>query len=540
VAQKPPFNIKFVFPVMLLFCFCISTPLHAEQTKLLPEIQLLMMGNTLVAIDDVALFEPTDSNDSIRQQAELLEREILRRKLAESNDQTKELPVFTAQPLKGFKKSQSGPSSPVLSALSQPTLFDHIDQEIIDPFRSGDNFENFLTRIANHMKYNVGLFGEYNDNIFLTPDDKESDFITSLNQSLAIEYPMDNFYLEAIYNVILNFYGQGDETADIQTANFNLSYYPFDVLSFGVSDQFVKVGDTNIASDIGDQTISAGYLSNNLRPEVEIELWENGFFQMFWNYEHIDFSTEESSFFIDRDVHTLDVRLKHRWDTIISNYLGYRYMDVDFDNLTTKDSDSHILYYGLDYHVPGILTFFGEVGHESKEFDNTGGGLRVTSAGGTEGAITIDPFDIFIPFEPRREHDYNVNFLVGIQSNVSNFNAISLTYRSRLAVSSRSEFSQYLAKTFTVNSRHFIDSKTLLFPTLLLEVQSFDAKDSFDLLFPDGDATTKVFSTGLTLRRILKEWLFFDVGYFYSRRTTDFPGEANNVSRFRFGAEAIF
>jgi len=190
------------------------------------------------------------------------------------------------------------------------------------------------------------------------------------------------------------------------------------------------------------------------------------------------------------------------------------------------------------------VKFFGEIGYESKEFKNTEGELILISPGGTVpvrgGSITVFPFRIAIPFEERRNQDNNVNYLVGLESLLSRFNKISLTYNSHLVESSRTEFTQYLSKAFAANSRHYLNSKTILFFSSFLEFQAFDAKDSFDLFFADGDATTKIYSIGMTLRRLLTEWLYFDVGYTYVRRTTDFPGEASNNSRFRFGARATF
>jgi len=440
--------------------------------------------------------------------------------------------------LSPLKKLHPTKSHSALFALSKPTFFDHVDREIVDPFRSMDNFKDFLARIVDHLDFRVGVFGEYNDNIFLTPSDKTSDHILSLFQVLHIKYPMDTFYWEAMYGVNLNIYGQGDETTDTQNAYMRLSYLPFDELSFGVSDNFVKVGDSEIATSIGDQTVSAGFLTNNFRTDVEAEIWTNGFFEIFWNYEAIDF--DENDFFIDRDVHTIDTRLKHQWHPLLSNHLGYRFTDVEFDETDLKDSNSHTLFYGLEAICPGILTLLGEVGFESKRFENTGGGIRVTTDTFSTGSLTIDPIDITVPFEERRKNDDNVVFSLGIESNLSKFNSVKLSYNHRTFVSSRSEFTQFLAKSFAVNATTYIDSKTILLTDLFLEFQSFDAKDSFDILFPDGDASTKIYSTGVTLRRLLTEQIFFDVGYSYTRRTTDFPGEGSNNSRFRFGGTVLF
>jgi len=514
----------------LFFIFSTLSPkIFAEEVTLRPDIQLLMVGNTLVAIDDFSLPEMDVTSEAlITQQALELEREILLRKLAESQSETKEIPLVLSKSIPQLEKLKSTELSPSLSALSHNTFFDDFHQEILDPFHSMDNLNNFFTRLVDYLDYKVGLYGEYDDNIFLTPSDKESDFKTVLNQSIEIEYPMDKFYFDLLYAANLDFYGQADETIDTQTVGVQLSYFPFNHLSVGVSDQLIKVGNSDIATSIGDQTLSLGYVTNNVRAELEYELWENGFFEIFYNNEHVDFSKDDVSVFINRNTNILDVRLKHRYSPIFSNYLGYRLKDVVFSEIGLKNQESSIFFYGLDYTLPGLLTFFGEVASESKSFKNRAGGVEIV------------PFGIIIPFDERRRQDNNVNYLVGIESNFSRFNNISLTYNSRLLESSRPEFSQYLAKTLAVNSRRFIDSKTIFFSSLFLEVQDFDSKDGFGVFFLDGDATTKVYASGFTLRRILNEWLYFDIGYTYVRRTTDFVGEGSNNSRFRFGARATF
>lgn len=468
----------------VLFSFLLVPSLFAEGISPKPDIQLIMVGETFAAVDNW----------------ELLSEEVL---------------------------VQSKPTLP-LSVLSHHSFFDALDQEIIDPFRSAENFDNLLTRLADFLDYNVGLFGEYDDNVFLTPDGKVSDNKVVLNQSLQIRYPIDKFYFELLYAVNLDFFAKLDELVASQRVDFGLSYYPFEKLSLGISNQFSKVGDSRIATNVGDQTLTLGQVTNTIRSEFEYELWENGFFEFFWKYDYIHFSSDEIRQFINRDVHTLNARLRHRLIPTISNYLGYQFRDSAFRRFEGKDAEIHTLFYGVDYEVPGWLTFFGELGYESKRFKNTGG------------QVIIPDLGLILPFAERRSRDNNLNFLVGIKSNLSRFNAISLTYNSRLVDASRPEFTQYLGKTFALNSRYFIDNKTILFSSLFLEYQEFDSADVFDVLFAGGNADTMVYATGFTLRRIITDSVFFDIGYTYTDRDTDFTNESSNNSRFRFGARATF
>lgn len=513
--------------------FQAPSNLFAEEASPKPDIQLVMMGNTLVAVDDTAM--PTFEAPTLVDAASTLEKEIMLRKLVENEAEIKEGPLAFSQSNPEFKKETVvEQADPTRSVLSQSTFFDHLDEEIVDPFRSPENFDNFLTRMMDFLDYNVGVFGEYDDNIFLTSSGKTSDFKTVINQSIEIKYPMDKFYLEFGYGVNLEHYGKIDDLVDTQVATAKISYYPFDKLSLGFSNVLQKIGNSSVATSLGDQTLSLGYLTDTLKTEVKYELWKNGFFEIYYGLEHIDFSRNSAKIFIDRTVHTVDARLRHRFNPRFSNYMGYRFKDVLFKSFPLKDQESSTLFYGADYEVPGWFTVFGELGYESKDFKDPDGSITITSTDPTF------PFSVTTPFASRRSSDNHVNFLVGVESNLSRYNTVSLTYNSRIVESSRPEFSQYLGKTFAVNSRHFLDNKTILFNSLFLEVQDFDEQDVFDLLFADGDATTKVYASGVTLRRILNDWLYFDVGYTYTRRTSDFPGEGSNNSRFRFGAQATF
>jgi len=460
-----------LFFVLGFFSLYPLPTVHAEESAPLPEIQLAMIGNALVAIDNTPLpIMEVAGKDLITQEARALEREILFRKLAESQSEPERgSPVFS-KTIPQLEKSNSTKTNPSLSALSHNTLFDDFDREVVDPFRSMDNFENFMTRLLDHLEYNIGLYGEYDDNIFLTPDNKSSDFITHLHQNILIQYPMDDFYLGLLYAANLSFYGKTDEMLDTQNVGFQLSYYPFNHLSVGVADVLVKVGETDVASNFGDRTIRSGYITNSVKTELEYEIWENGAFVMSWVYDLVDFSDDETNDAINRDAHTIDTRLRHRYSPVFSNHLGYRFKDVVYDEFAGKDQESHMLFYGMDYKIPRLVRFFGEIGYESKEFKNTEGEVVLTSPGGTAripgGSVTVLPFRVTIPFEERRRQDNNVNFLVGFESILSRFNKISLVYNSRLNESSRSEFTQYLSRAFGANLRHYVDPKTILFFSL--------------------------------------------------------------------------
>lgn len=528
-AFKARRHSKKVF-LFVFLCFIVGFPLisFAEEISSMPEVKLVRIGNALAAMDEISI--PATEEEEFQAQAQALEREIELRKLGEKPAAEAGVPVQLAQPLPKMPELKASPAIPSLSAMAHESLFEDLDKEVIDPFRSGENFDNFMTRLWHFMDYNIGIYGEWDDNIFLTDALKVSDWKTIINQSIEIKYPMDKFYLEALYAVNFDIYAKMDELVDTQNASGRLSYYPFDHLTLGVADSVTKVGASKVATNFGDQTLNLGYMTNTLTADAQYELWKNGFFEFTWNFDHIDFNNKNIERFINRDVHSLDTRLKHRFTPVFSNYFGHRYKDVQFYDFRLKDSQSNILYYGADYQFPGWCTLYGEIGYEQKSFEHNDGQL----------VLTVDELEIVLPFDKRRNQDGNANYRFAIESNFSRFNTIGLSYDSKIVESSRPEFTQYLSKIFAINSRTFLDNKTILFKSFYLEHQEFDDDDAMSALFPSGGTETDIYATGITLRRILNDWLYFDVGYTHIFRDTDFIGENNKNNRVRFGARATF
>lgn len=294
---------------ILLFSFNLPE-LQADETSLLPnQYQLVSMEGSVVAVDMIELSE---------EETALNPHPVLFQKSDEKESFFKIL-------VKQKNKEVSALWRPIsYSSFLVPAAF-----EWVNPFRSSGKTDDFLGNLQDHLEdhfgYGIGIYGVYDDNIFLTPRDKTSDYIMALRQTLYLEYPMDPFYWEASYGVNLNFYGQADETTDFQQVYTRLSYFPIDKISFGVSNYFQKIGDSDIGSATGDQVIRTGYIFNTARTEFEYELSERVFLKSSWNYDMFDF--DFNSFFINRDEHSIDFQIKEYgyWNKSIDTYLGYRF-----------------------------------------------------------------------------------------------------------------------------------------------------------------------------------------------------------------------
>ena len=259
----------------------------------------------------------------------------------------------------------------------------------------------------------------------------------------------------------------------------------------------------------------------------EYEVWHNGFVKAGWNFDYLDFDRDEVDFFIDRDVHDLDIRFRQILSPVLRGYVGYRYRDVAFDEFDIKDSESHIFFGGGEFKLAGCVNFFGEVGYEEREF--------------VDNRDLIGPF-LGIPVAGISQRlKQNVNYRVGLETTFSRYSSLTAFYDDHLYESSRSEFTVFRGKTVGVTLKQYLSPETVAFLSYSSQFQEFDTDDStllFIFFFPNRD--TEVHSVNATLRRMLKPWLYLDVGYSYLKRVTDFPGEDSESHRIRAGVIASF
>lgn len=380
---------------------------------------------------------------------------------------------------------------------------------------------DWAKEVSKYVRYSLEVSFEYDDNIFLRPSGIEEDVIQAVRQEIELEIPGEETLFYARFANTLPYYIEEDELVADYDIETRFSYNPTDKLSLGISNQFFKIEDSEVGTSLGDLVLSLGYLTDILRTEAKYDLSEKTSLKFAWGFDHLDYDEDRVAVFIDRDVHDIDVQLIHQIYPHLECVVGYRFRDVAFDDLDNKDSESNILYTGAKWKWAGLFTLFSEIGYEEREFQNNSDLI---------GAV---------PGTARRHHN-NVNYRIGVEANLSQYNTFSIYYDDRLYESSRSEYTNYQGKTVGLNLRHFLSEKTLLFFDFYGQRQDFESKDTLVSLFGTSDAKTDVYRYSTTLRRILNSWLHCDIGYIFTKRNTDFVDEDSNNHRFRVGFKAIF
>ncbi len=391
---------------------------------------------------------------------------------------------------------------------------------------SAEKNKKWYEKLIDLIDYRLEYQFEYNDNVFLTPNNEEDDVIHRVNQEIEFEHSGEDLYTNVLFRNRLPYYQDQDELIPSYLVEARASYTGIENLSLGVSNIFQKVDETDVARGGGDQVLSLGYIYNQLQTGAQYDINDRNSVEINWAFDTFDYDRSSVDFFIDRDVHDIEARWNFQWATPLETYLGYRFRDVAFDQFSNKDSESNLLFTGFKtYCLPGV-TLYGEVGYEDREFINN--------------RDTVGTFlGVPIMGTSRRDHE-NVNYRIGIETNLSRYNRIYAYFDNRLYESSRSEFTHYEGKTVGAGLRHFLSKKTILFFDFYAQRQEFDSKDNVISLFGGGNAETDFYTYSTTLRRLINKKISCDVNYIYSQRNTDFLGEDNENHRFLFGVKAYF
>lgn len=186
----------------------------------------------------------------------------------------------------------------------------------------------------------INLSEEYNDNIYLDPsDDKESDWITTIEPGISLEYDSHRLEANLDYSMIFRLYSSNsseDETnlKDVSRAHGGLTLFPDSSFNLNADGEISRVimDDRERSSDENDfinkatlyhYTINPSY---NLRLGSSLNLTLDYFFEQAI-YEEIE-DTDENPFDAnDYTQHRAETRLTKRIFTHTDIYLGYAYTD---------------------------------------------------------------------------------------------------------------------------------------------------------------------------------------------------------------------
>lgn len=223
----------------------------------------------------------------------------------------------------------------------------------------------------------------YNDNIFLSEDDEEDDFITTISPNIDLKYS-PNTKLDMSLNYGLNFriYADHNELNDtdlreVQSVRFNADARPFNRVYLKVTDTYDRVAidqrrataEDNAYVNRTDRNVFA------ISPYVILPVTPSSSFTAGYEYINTWYRDSDAT---DSESHSLFGSLDKKFTPKVTGFLKYRFTNYRADTADTAagvdDYDKHDGTVGVSYRLNARTELSGEAGQSylnSGELDDS-------------------------------------------------------------------------------------------------------------------------------------------------------------------------
>jgi hypothetical protein len=349
----------------------------------------------------------------------------------------------------------------------------------------------------------VFLEETYNDNIFATPTDTQSDWITTITPGIKLFLPVRMHQFTVEYNAVINTYKDftSENTTDHKAgaiADFKFGSF----LGLKLSDTYVKGHEARDFSRIG---IIDKYETNAASLSGSYQLADRSKVQLDYTRTTWNFETDA---FRSRDEDLIAAYLFYRFLPKTSAFLEYDFRNIGYDeqangldNLDNLDNKVNSLFLGLAWDIAANTKGTVKGGYNRKEF--TAPGLSGISTWGA--SIDINhAFSDYTFIKVVGQRAINVADLSGTSYYVTTGALAELTHKFTYKISG------------VVRASYSVDDYSNAIP-------------------PDTTVRNdKIMIGGLGLKYQFKDWLEFTLNYNYRDRNSniDFYDAAENTYSF--------
>jgi hypothetical protein len=228
----------------------------------------------------------------------------------------------------------------------------------------------------------ISLREEYDDNIFLTADDEEADFITSIYPSVSLSYTSNLLTLSLDYGIDIKLYMHNPDENETDLTNTQnakldstLSLYR-DIFFLKVFDEYSRVPiDERRQTAIENPFVNMTDLNHLLiNPYLEYPLSGTLKAKAGYTYENLQYKDEEGD---DAENHLMTGGLVKEFSPKLSGSVFYTYSVHDLkSNEDNEDYDRQDIMFGMNYQLTQKLSLQGTYGHgwlnykETEDFDS--------------------------------------------------------------------------------------------------------------------------------------------------------------------------
>jgi hypothetical protein len=222
----------------------------------------------------------------------------------------------------------------------------------------------------------ISIREEYNDNIFLTSSDEESDFITTINPSINFAYRTRIITLSLDYGLNFEFYADNSDLNDTslsETQEINLNT----TLSLYKDIFFVSITDvyTRVSIDERKQVAFDNHFVNltdsntfTINPYIEYPLAPTVRATAGYRYTNRWYREDEAN---DSENHSVYLDITKEFTPNLNASLSYNYYDhlTDGDEIEDQDRTRHSAHVGINYQPTPRLSLSGSIGHTWVDYD---------------------------------------------------------------------------------------------------------------------------------------------------------------------------
>jgi hypothetical protein len=244
---------------------------------------------------------------------------------------------------------------------------------------------------AGPLRFSIaaGIGVEWNDNISLSDNDRESDFIFRPTLDLDTRWRFSElntlrFNVQASYAKYVD-HSELDSDGVLISPNSELALTFFlSTIKFTVRDRFSYQEDTY---DIAPLSNVSKYQRYENQAGIEANWQINQFLELPVGYDHYNLWTKGNDFSEqDRAIDTIYTRPAYQLTPSVKLGLNASYSFIDFDSSDRADGDNLLVGPFVEFQLSELTNFYLEVGYQNLNFDGGGNfnnsaleALRLTS-----------------------------------------------------------------------------------------------------------------------------------------------------------------
>jgi hypothetical protein len=290
----------------------------------------------------------------------------------------------------------------------------------------------------------ISLSEAYDDNIFLTRDNKTADFITTISPGILFSHKKEGFNIDLDYMLGLNYYANGTYYNYISHDGLlNASYQPNPKWTFRLRDYVVQSedprerdfttgapADSQVVSISNDRSV---YLRNIVMPSVMYQFGPENYLELFYrnNIYRTESATSENS-------------TENSINPILTYWFNIRHgiiLEFDYTNADFEESPNFI---GYTYRGRYLYRFrpatyaYGEFTYENRDFSLPNSDYRIINpviglnhefSPNLVGVFQVGMYWEERDFETGTSFDKGPTFLLDLKGKPSEYLKYSLSFR---------------------------------------------------------------------------------------------------------------